>query len=249
VSRARGVAGRPAAGADALPGLPVVAATGLAAEARIAAGPGVRAVCGGLDAQRLAAALKREVARGASGIISFGIAGGLVPGMPSGTWLVGRGVVAAGMYWRCDAAWTRELQELLPEARLADIAASDAPVSDADARRALQRATSAVAVDTESHVAAAVAAVRGIPFAVFRVIADPAERVLPPAALVALRPGGTIDIAAVLRSLVRTPGQFPLLVRTTLDAATAFRALLRGRRRLGTCLGCARIRARELDVV
>ena len=227
----------------------VVAASGLAIEARIAAGSGVRAIAGGLDARTLTAALEREVNRGACGIISFGIAGGLVPGMAPGTWLVGRGVVTSGAYRPCDAAWTAMLRERLPGACFADIAASDAPVNDADSKRALHRATSAVAVDTESHIAAAVAAAHGVPFAAFRVIADPAGRALPPAASVALRPGGMLDVAAVMRSLARTPGQLPLLLRTAIDARTAFRALLRGRRRLGARLGYAGVRSLELDVV
>src|SRR6185437_13555113 len=165
-------------------GLEVVAASGLAIEARIA---------GGLDAPALMAALEREVNRGACGIISFGIAGGLVPGMVPGTWLVGRGIVTSGAYLPCAAAWTALLRERLPGACFADIAAADAPVIDANAKRALHRAASAVAVDTGSHIAAAVAAAHGVPFAAFRVIADPAERALPAAASAALRPGGTID--------------------------------------------------------
>jgi hopanoid-associated phosphorylase len=209
----------------------------------------VRAIAGGLDACALAAALEREVNRGACGIISFGIAGGLVPGMVPGTWLVGRGIVTSGAYRPCDAAWTAILRERLPGACFADIAAADAPVIDANAKRALHRATSAVAVDTESHVAAAVAAAHGLPFAAFRVIADPTERALPPAASAALRPGGAIDVTAVMRSIARTPSQLPLLLRTMIDARTAFRALLRGRRRLGARLGCAGVRSLELDVV
>jgi len=229
--------------------LDVVAVSGLAIEARIAAGAGVRTIAAGLDARALAAALEREVKRGACGIISFGIAGGLGPGITPGTPLVARGVVASAAYWRCDAMWTATLRERLPGACFADVAAQDAPVTHPEAKRALQRATSAVGVDTESHVAATVAAAHGLPFAVFRVIADPVARALPPAASAALRPGGAIDVTAVIRSLVRTPGQLPLVVRTAIDARIAFSALSRGRRRLGTRLGFAGIRARELDVV
>ncbi len=54
---------------------PVVAVTGLAMEARIASGPGVRAIAGGGNARLLILALERELARGASAVISFGIAG------------------------------------------------------------------------------------------------------------------------------------------------------------------------------
>ena len=214
----------------------VVAACGLAIEARIAAGRHVRAVAGGVDAKRLASELEREVARGAKAIISFGIAGALAPGLATGEWIVAHGVVIPGSF-RCDDRWTARLSARLPGARYGDLACSDTPIASVTAKQALYRETLALAVDTESHVAAEVARTHGLPFAALRVIADTAERDLPPAACVALKAGGRIDLAAVLRSLVANPSQWPLLVRTAIDARTAFAVLRRGRRRLGDDLG------------
>lgn len=227
---------------------PVIAVTGLALEARIASGPGVRAVAGGVDAQRLVAAVEDAVARGASGIISFGIAGALVRGLVPGAWIVGRGVITPAGYRRCDDGWTRALAARLPGARVDDLAASDAPLTDPAGKRALHAATSAAAVDTESAIAAEAAAVHGLPFAAFRVIADPVDCSLPPAACVPLRAGGAVDVTAVARSLARAPSQLPLLVRTAIDARAAFAALLRGRRLLGMRLGFD-FRALERDVL
>jgi adenosylhomocysteine nucleosidase len=51
----------------------------------------------------------------------------------------------------------------------------------------------------------------------------------------------------VLRSVVRTPSQLPLLMRTAIDARAAFAALRRGRRRLGVGFG-RDFRALDLDV-
>lgn len=226
----------------------IIAACGLALEARIAGGREVRSVVGAVDVHRLANALERETARGARGIISFGIAGGLASDADAGTWIVGRGVVTSSGYRRCDDEWTARLVANLPGARLADLAGTDAPITDVDAKRALHVATSALAVDTESHIVAQIATAHGVPFAAFRVIADRADRNLPAAATVALTPGGSVDVKAVLRSLAATPSQLPLLVRTAIDARTAFAALLRGRRRLGPWLGCD-LRALELDVL
>jgi adenosylhomocysteine nucleosidase len=212
---------------------PVVAVTGLAKEARIAAGPGVRVVAGGSRPQTLVAALERELARGAGGVISFGIAGGLAEDIASGTWLVARAIVTPAERWPCDTAWARSIAERLVGACTADLAGVDAPVTEPAAKRALHRATGAAAVDTESHIAAAIAAAHGLPFAAFRVVADSVRRRLPPAASVALAPNGKISGSAVLGSLARTPAQLPSLLRTAIDARTAFRALLRGRRLLG----------------
>ena len=225
----------------------VLVACGLALEARIASGPGVRSIAGGVDRQRLARELEDAVTAGAEAVISFGIAGGLAPGLRAGTWIIGRGVHAAVGYRACDAAWIARLAERLPGALVGDLAGSDRPVANADAKRALHAATSALAVDTESHVAADVAVTHGLPFAALRVVADAAFRSLPEAALVGLDAGGTVDVAAVLRSLARTPSQLPLLLRTACDARVAFAALRRGRRCVGVRFGCD-LRPLDLDV-
>jgi hopanoid-associated phosphorylase len=188
---------------------------------------------GGGNAQRLATALEQECSLGRRAFISFGIAGGLVEGLSSGTWLVGRSIGTQGRRWQCDMRWTRALSERLPGALSADLAGVDAPVMDPLSKRALREATGAMAVDTESHVTAAIAASHGLPFAAFRVVADSAQRNLPPAATVAIGSDGRIKRGAVLGSLARVPGQLPLLLRTAVDARSAFSALLRGRRLLG----------------
>ena len=213
--------------------LAVVAVSGLASEARIAAGPGVVAIAAAGDPRRLAQLLEREIALGARGIISFGVAGGLAEHIGTGAWLVGRAIVTDELRWPCDAAWARDLVARLPGAIAADLAGVDAPVMRPAAKRALHRTTGAAAVDTESHVAAAIAAKHGLPFAAFRVVVDSVRRSLPPVASVALTPEGRISHAAVLRSLANTPSQIPTVLRTAVDARRAYRALLRGRRRLG----------------
>lgn len=215
----------------------VVVACGLALEARIAAGPDVRSVAGGVDARRLAAELENEVARGARAILSFGIAGALAPDVETGDCVVARGVMASGCRWRCDEAWTTRLRERLRASRFGDVAACDRPLASVAQKRALFDETHALAVDTESHVAANVAVAHGVPFAVVRVIADAAARALPAAASVALGPGGRVDLPAVLRSIVAAPSQLPLVARTARDARVAFAALRRVRECLGDDLG------------
>ena len=73
---------------------------------------------------------------------------------------------------------------------------------------------------------ARVAARHHLPFAVLRAICDPAERDLPPAALVALDQAGAIGLWRVLVSLARAPQQLPGLLALARDAAAARRALL-----------------------
>lgn len=228
--------------------LPVIAVTGLAIEARIASGAGVRAIAGGGIALQLARAIELEIGRGAAAVISFGIAGGLAPDVAPGSWIVGRAVVTSTTNWLCDPVWAGELAGRLHGALTADVAGVDEPLIDAAHKHALYRASGAIALDTESHIAARIAAEHRLPFAVFRVVADPAHRSLPAAAARSLKPDGTIDGSTALRSLMQAPGQLPLLLRTAVDASAAFRALLRGRRRLGPRLACPDFDQLLLDV-
>jgi len=71
---------------------------------------------------------------------------------------------------------------------------------------------------------------------------------LPHAALVAIRPDGSIALGAILGSLVRDPRQVPQLMRTANDARAAFVALFRGRKLLDGALGFADFSESLLDM-
>jgi len=188
-------------------------------------------------ASQLVASLEAAAKRGAAGIISFGIAGGLAPDLNAGDWVVGSGVRTEQGHFPTDRGWARALLEVLPSAVHAEIVGTDTPVAEPSEKRRLHLRTGAVAVDTESHVAARIAAAHRIPFAACRAVIDPAHSLLPPAAMYGLRHDGTADVFAVLRSVMRQPSQLPALTRTALDARTAASALRRGRRLLGAGLG------------
>jgi adenosylhomocysteine nucleosidase len=213
----------------------IVAVTSLALEARIALGPGVSVICS--QGSHLATHLESAIKRGVSGIISFGIAGGLAPGLRAGHWVAAAAIRTGQQLFPTDRAWTRCLLERLPGAVHADIVGTDAPVADPWDKQLLHAQTGAAAVDTESHIAAEVAAAHQLPFVACRAIIDAADRRLPPAALVGLRADGTADVGAVFGSVLQQPSQLPTLVRTALDAWIARAALYRGRRMLGAGLG------------
>src|SRR5262249_45675687 len=97
----------------------IVAATSLALEARIALGQGVSVICS--QGARLAAALESAVASGASGIISFGVAGGLAPNLVVGDWVAAVAIRTANQVFPTDKPWTRSLLERLPQAVHAQI--------------------------------------------------------------------------------------------------------------------------------
>src|SRR5262249_48521295 len=213
----------------------VVAVTCLALEARIALGPGVAVICN--HASQLVGAVEAAAKRGAAGIISFGIAGGLAPDLNAGDWVVGSGVRTEQGHFPTDRGWARALLEALPSAVHAEIVGADAPIAEPSEKHRLHLRTGAVAVDTESHLAARIAAAHRIPFAACRAVIDPAHSVLPPAAMYGVRRGGTAAAFGGWRSVVRQPSQLPALARPALDARIAAAALRRGRRLLGVGLG------------
>jgi hopanoid-associated phosphorylase len=221
----------------------------LRAEAKLAAGPQIIVVSGGGDGVGLARALNIAASNKASAIISFGVSGGLAPGLASGASLVARSIVAEdGQRFYGDPVWSRRLSAALGGAPIVDMAGVDAPVVDHAAKRDLHLRTGAFAADMESHIAARVAAAHRLPFAAFRVVADPVERRLPHAALVGMRADGTLALGAVARSILRDPRQAPQLLRTALDAHAAFAALFRGRKLLAGALGFTELRELVLDL-
>jgi len=214
----------------------ILAATGLQRERRIIAGPDVEVIASGGDIAQLEAALDRRAAT-AHGIISIGIGGALAPGLPVGQWVVADAVVVDGERLPTDPAWTSRLAARLPEAARGLLLGANAMVMEATQKAALYRTTSAIAVDMESHIVARIARRHHLPYAAVRVVSDAAHHDLPPAARVGLKLDGTMDLPAVLRSLLANPGQLPAMIRTGLEAERGFRSLLRGHRRLGARLG------------
>lgn len=214
----------------------ILAVTGLQRERRLLVGPGVEVVAGGGDQVRLEAVLKRLVPD-MRGVISIGIAGALAPGLRPGRWVVATSVRDDGTDLPTDPDWTDRLASRLPGAERGVLLGVGTVAATAAQKAELRRTSNAIALDMESHVAARVARHHRLPFVAARVISDAAHRTLPPAARVGMRGDGGIDLPAVLRSLLMAPWQLPALIRTGLEAETAFRALLRGHRLLGPGLG------------
>ena len=216
----------------------MIIVVGLAFEARIAEGPGVHVICSG-DGRNLAAELSAAIAKGRTlvrgfpGIISFGVAGGLAPQLRSGDCVVGTAVLHGTKAIPTDRDWARNLLDAIPDAVSGTLLGVPAPVADSREKHRLFVKTGAVAVDMESHIVASVGAAHGLPVAAVRVVTDPAERALPAAAVAAMRPNGTADIGAMVRSVLRRPRELPALFRTALDARAARATLMRGRRSLG----------------
>ena len=219
---------------------PVLAVSGLAREARVAAGPRIETIQAGGDTARLKERLAVRKDAALCAVVSFGIAGGLDPALSPGDIVIGAGVIADRRFSSDRAIvelYAERLAALGPRVVVADLAGVDSAVMTVAAKSALRAATGASAVDMESHVAAAFAQEHGFAFAALRVVCDPAERALPPFAATALKPNGDPDILAVLAALLRREARIGELIRLARDSRAAFASLSRARALLGLALG------------
>ena len=215
---------------------PVLIVTGLAQEARIAAGPGMIVICSSSDPKQLRALLATLDSSTFRGVISFGVAGGLDPSLKTGDVVVATEVMAGDTRFLADMALNEEMiasaalkRSLMSRRRRrvvrGRLAGVERVVAASACKAALHSETGAAAVDMESHIAAAYAANAGIPFAALRVISDPAHRALPELAQSAIKPNGDIDMRTIMRGVVRNPKTLSALVSTGIDFNRALRSL------------------------
>ncbi len=197
--------------------------TGLGFEARLfervwtgspvytAAAPGARA----------AAAAQRLLQDGATWLLSFGVAGGLRPGLEPGVLVVSTVIQDVSRSFVCHADPVAAALGAAP----GTLITVGTPVTEPAAKAELA-AAGAVAVDMESAHVAAAAHAAGVPMLAIRAVADPADRRLPRLATRAVDAQGQLVAAAVVRSLVTDPGDWPAVAQAAGDAARA-RASLR----------------------
>jgi adenosylhomocysteine nucleosidase len=207
--------------------------TGLQSEARIAAGSGMTVICCSSNPAQLRSQLATFDHASVRGIISFGIAGGLDPSLEAGDLVVASEVVAGSSRWATARALSENLLDgtKIGRRRIVSgvMAGAEEIVLEPRDKLALYRQTGAIAVDMESHIAAAYAASVGLPFAALRVINDPASRTLPALTLNALKPNGDIDLRKILHGIARQPSVIFSLMRCAHDFNRASGTLRRCR--------------------
>jgi hypothetical protein len=211
---------------------PIIVATGFTREVRTIEAPGIIAIAGGGRAERLEAALHEAAGKGAAGIVSYGLTGGLADGLRIGDWVVGDRLAGA-VDIPCHGPWCRAIAARLPGSRIGTFFADGRMIDTIDEKRALGLRHQALAVDMESHVAARVAQAHGLPFAIVRIVSDEVGHLLPHAITVSMRPDGGFDRQAMRASLAANPAQMTDVVQTMAQFATGFRGLRAGAKLLG----------------
>ncbi|MEM6972553.1 MAG: phosphorylase [Pseudomonadota bacterium] len=155
-------------------------------------------------------------------IVSWGIAGGLAPGLAAGDVVVPREVVSeGGEVWEMavpdiDRAMMRPVSRLLGIEHVA---------TEVTEKQALAAASGAALVDMESHRVARAAGAAGVPAMVWRSISDPAGRALPALVSDAVTRDGHPAYGRILLGLARRPFDLPSLIAAGRDSREALAGL------------------------
>ncbi|MBL6077805.1 nucleoside phosphorylase [Belnapia sp. T18] len=200
----------------------ILAVVGMQSEAALLP-KGLRVVVSGGDPARLRALLQNQP-EDITGVLSFGIAGGLDPSLITGDLVVATRVRGPGGAYAADPVWSARLAQRCG-ARLGMVAGAAGVVGEPSGKRLLRAATGALVVDLETEAAAAFATARRLPFAALRAVADTAEEVLPRAAAVGLTADGRPAAGRVALALLRQPRELPALLVVARRSRAALEAL------------------------
>ena len=206
---------------------------GFEAEARIARlVPGALAVSSGARPQKARWLARDLIKRGATRLLSFGIAGGLAPDLPIGSLVIATQVKAEDGAWNCDGGWIAELTQKFPAAHCGAAWGSETIVASAREKRTLYEKSRCLIVDMESQCAAQIAAEAAIPFAVLRAVGDTAAMAVPPVAMIAIGEDGHIRAGTALWHLARHPREIPALIHMARGSGKAMGVLSEGAKEL-----------------
>jgi len=163
----------------------------------------------GVGADSAGAAARRLVDRGATALVSWGMAGGLDPSIDAGTVVLPELLIGAdGSRIGVDPGWHGRVLAKIKDrvgvstSVLLDV---DRPISTVREKRELHRRTGAGAVDMESAAVASVSNHAGIPFVAVRVVVDAAATALPEGALGMFDEGGRLKRSSLVRIVLRPP--------------------------------------------
>ena len=194
----------------------------------------------GIGPERGEAGARQLIAKGVDALVSFGLAGGIAPGLQAGTLVLATIVIAGDKTFEASDVWRNSLRRLLP----ADIGVSEGPIVGVDkmvlsrgTKRQLHERTGAIACDMETHALARVATETGVPFVAVRAISDPAWQGVPKGILSCLTSEGEVDYWGLALALVRRPWALPALMVLAGNSKKAFVSLRRVAGTAGSSLG------------
>ncbi|GAB4283876.1 MAG: hypothetical protein Kow0092_38540 [Deferrisomatales bacterium] len=204
------------------------------------AGRGVL-LLGGVGPLRAGLAARALVRRGVGGLVSWGVAAGLCPAVGPGAVVIPETVIGPdGCEYRCDRRWRSQLLLRLAgvvRVHRGPLAGAAGELRGTEPKRALHRATGAVAADMESAAVARVACGSSVPFLAVRAVVDPAGFAVPACALRGVDGLGQRRLLRLLGALVEHPREAAGLVRLAVSYGRALGALRTVGRAAGPGMG------------
>lgn len=187
---------------------------GFEPEAKVARQLSPLVACSGAREDVARARAEELVKKGATTLLSFGVAGGLSPGLTPDSLVVGDRVTSDdGRSWRTDERLLSILLKAVPQARRGGVYGSKTLIATpADKKRLFDR-TGCLIVDMESQVLAEVASRHPVRFGVLRGVSDTVEEKFPTALLSGLKPDGKVNGAVIALHLLKEPAQVPALMQ------------------------------------
>lgn len=187
---------------------------GFEAEAAVARKLTPLVACSGAFEEGARKAARNLIAKGASALVSFGVAGGLSPTLTPDDLVLADVIKASnGRLWHCSPELVARFAKAAPTAKSGAVYGSAVLVPKPADKKKIYAETGCLIVDMESQVVAEVASALSLPFAVLRGVSDGVEDTFPNAALVGINPDGSTNKRAVLISLLKNPFQIPALNR------------------------------------
>lgn len=204
--------------------------TGLRSEAKLIAGLPVRVISGGGRADVTRRKIDDLIAEGASGLISFGIGGGLDPALRTGDLVISATVIdAEGRHYTGSPAWLERALALVPSCAAGHVYASDRIVETVAEKHRLFGTHNALLADMESHHVARAAERHGLPFLVIRAVSDTAVETLPAGLAAGVDEDGGTRILPILAGLVTGRLGLAAVMQAGRSAGKALQALKRAR--------------------
>lgn len=184
-------------------------------------------VVAGMGPVAARAAAAQLLQAGATGLLSWGTAGGLDPTCQAGDLLLPEQVFWADARWPTDVTWRNHIQDhVARNMRAGGLCSVSTPCASVQAKSDLWADfPEAQAVDMESGAVAERAAQAGIPFVVVRSVVDPANQSLPGTATGSVDHYGRPQMLRLLRGLLRQPGDLPALMRLGKQMQAALQSL------------------------
>jgi len=171
----------------------------------------------GVGPRRAGVAGKNLLGHGATALLSWGSAGGLVATLSAGSLVLPSKVIGADQsFYLTDPAWYERLLDRLKgfvNIHQGSLAESVTALKTPAEKRILFERTGAIAVDMESGAVAKVAQEAGVPFMAVRAIADSADMAIPQSPLKAVDEFGELSLPTLLSGLIRHPAELFDMIR------------------------------------